>query len=108
VQRLEVELSKSIKKTQETAGQLTLHSLSRSQLENDLRVQIADLNEKLALQEKYFEQQMQTRTLEYEARLVSMRKQVEDAGQELQSIGLYTSKIQELSDKVVRLEITNN
>jgi chromosome segregation ATPase len=83
VQRLQDELAKSIKKTQEATGQFTLQSLSRGQLEADLRLQINDLNEKLELQAKYFEQQLQTKVLEYEAKLVTLQKQLDSGSHEL-------------------------
>lgn len=37
-----------------------------------------------------------------------MQKQVDGAHQEMESISLYTAKIQELSDRLVNLDILNN
>jgi len=108
VQKLQSELERSIKKAQQTAGQMTLSSLNRGQVETELRIQLADLNEKLELQGKYLGQQLQTRELEYEAKLVAAQKRLDIYQQEIESVTLYTAKIQELSEKLVRLEMLNN
>lgn len=62
---------------------MTLSSLNRGQVETELRIQVADLNEKLELQGKYLGQQLQTKELEYEAKLVAAQKRLNSYEQEI-------------------------
>lgn len=68
---------------------------------------LSDLEEKLEIQEKGFEQELQTKVLEYEAKLIQKKIEIERLKEEANSFELYKGKIKEMADKIMELESLN-
>ena len=62
------------------------------------------LVEKLSLQEKYSEQEIETLKLNYETKIVDLNLKLEELNQIKDTIGLYKSKNEELSSKLLEKE----